>query len=139
MAGGRGRRRAGDGAAGRPGHARRPAAAGLRRSRGFVYGVNLMGVTGERSDARRASAVLAKRIKAVTDLPVIMGFGISTPSTGASVGRRTPTGSIVASAIMRILLDGGTPATPARSSPTSAPPSTRAESDGVTPARAAPG
>src|SRR5581483_4054897 len=49
------------------------------RSRGFVYGVGLMGVTGER-DALAASAVtMAKRLKAVTDLPVLIGVGVSTP------------------------------------------------------------
>ncbi len=76
---------------------------------GFVYGVNLMGVTGERSDVSAASSVLAKRIRAATDLPAIMGFGISTPAQAAAVATHAD-GVIVASAIMRILLDGGTPA-----------------------------
>ena len=49
------------------------------RSHGFVYGVNLMGVTGERKNLASSSSVLAKRLKAVTDKPVIMGLGISGP------------------------------------------------------------
>jgi tryptophan synthase alpha chain len=76
------------------------------RSRGLVYGVNVLGVTGERSDIGQWSAELAGRLKQVTDLPVVMGFGISSPET--AVAAATPSdGVIVASAIMRILLDGG--------------------------------
>ena len=60
-----------------------------RRSHGFVYGVNLMGVTGERASVAHSAAVLAKRLKAVTDKPVVMGFGISTPGPGGrGRGRR---------------------------------------------------
>jgi tryptophan synthase alpha chain len=40
------------------------------RSEGFVYGVNLLGVTGERAALAESSAVLAKRLKGTTDLPV---------------------------------------------------------------------
>lgn len=76
------------------------------RSRGFVYGVNVLGVTGERADVGTWSADLAGRLKAVTDLPVVMGFGISTPATAAAASIPAD-GVVVASAIMRILLDGG--------------------------------
>ena len=50
------------------------------RSRGFVYGVSLMGVTGERAalgDARRGE--MGGGCKAVTDKPVLLGVGISNP------------------------------------------------------------
>jgi len=72
---------------------------------GFVYGVNLMGVTGERSDVSTDSAVLARRIRAATDLPTLMGFGIATPEQAAAVAAEAD-GVIVASAIMRRLLEG---------------------------------
>jgi len=78
------------------------------RSRGFIYGVNLLGVTGERASVSDASIVLAKRLKAVTDLPVIMGFGISTPDQARTVAAHAD-GVIVASALMRMRLDGATP------------------------------
>ena len=76
------------------------------RSRGFVYGVNVLGVTGERADVGVWSADLAGRLKAVTDLPIVMGFGISTPETAVTASVKSD-GVVVASAIMRILLDGG--------------------------------
>src|SRR5690606_7042560 len=76
------------------------------RSRGFVYGVNVLGVTGERSEVGTWTADLAGRVKQVTDLPVVMGFGISSPETAAAAAAPSD-GVIVASAIMRLLLDGG--------------------------------
>jgi tryptophan synthase alpha chain len=80
-----------------------------RRSRGFVYGVNVMGVTGERGSLNRSAAVLAKRLKAVTDKPVVMGFGISTPEQAVAAAAEAD-GVVVASALMRLLLDGRGPA-----------------------------
>jgi tryptophan synthase alpha chain len=79
-----------------------------QRSRGFVYGVNLMGVTGERPSVAQSGTVLAKRLKAATDKPVIMGFGISTPEQAVAAASEAD-GVVVASALMRILLDGGGP------------------------------
>ncbi len=75
------------------------------RSRGFVYGVNLMGVTGERASLADSSGLLAKRLKAVTDRPVVMGFGISTPEQAAAVAAGAD-GVVVASVLMRAVLDG---------------------------------
>lgn len=78
------------------------------RSRGFVYGVNLLGVTGERSALADTSVILAKRLKAVTDRPVIMGFGISSPEL-AREATKDADGVVVASALMRMRLDGAGP------------------------------
>jgi tryptophan synthase alpha chain len=78
------------------------------RTRGFVYGVNLMGVTGERKTLADSSGILAKRLKAVTDKPVVMGFGISTPQQAAEAAAPAD-GAVVASALMRLAIDGATP------------------------------
>ncbi|MCL6092082.1 MAG: tryptophan synthase subunit alpha [Actinobacteria bacterium] len=78
------------------------------RSRGFVYGVNLMGVTGERSNLAASSAVLAKRLKAATDKPVVMGFGISGPAQAVAAAQNAD-GVVVASALMRAAIDGASP------------------------------
>lgn len=80
----------------------------VARSRGFVYGVGLMGVTGERDRVAESAKVIAKRLKAVTDLPVIIGFGVSTPSQAAELAAEAD-GVVVASALMRKLLDGAGP------------------------------
>ena len=78
------------------------------RSRGFVYGVNLLGVTGERASLGSSSTDLAKRLKATTDLPVIMGFGVSTPDLARAAAEHSD-GVVVASALMRQRLDGAGP------------------------------
>ena len=78
------------------------------RSQGFVYGVNLLGVTGERNEVADSSTVLAKRLKATTDLPVIMGFGIATPDHARTAAVHAD-GVVVASALMRQRLEGASP------------------------------
>jgi tryptophan synthase alpha chain len=78
------------------------------RSQGFVYGVNLLGVTGERRELAESSTILAKRLKAVTDLPVVMGFGIATPDQAVAAAAHAD-GVVVASALMRQRLDGASP------------------------------
>jgi tryptophan synthase alpha chain len=80
-------------------------AALCRRSRGFIYGVNVMGVTGERSSLTDSAAVLAERLKAATDKPVVMGFGVSTPEQAVAMAS-VADGVVVASALMRLLLEG---------------------------------
>ena len=79
-----------------------------RRSHGFVYGVSVMGITGERQTLAESAGVLAKRLKAVTDKPVLLGFGVSTPEQAVAATREAD-GVIVASALMRRLLDGAGP------------------------------
>ena len=68
------------------------------RSRGFVYAVGLLGVTGERDRAgRRAPIELARRLKAVTDLPVLVGVGVSNAAQAAEAvrgGRRRHPGRV---------------------------------------------
>ncbi|MET0729129.1 MAG: tryptophan synthase subunit alpha [Acidimicrobiales bacterium] len=78
------------------------------RSKGYVYGVNLLGVTGERATVAEMSTVLAKRLKATTDLPVVMGFGISTPQQARDLAVHAD-GVVVGSALMRLRLDGASP------------------------------
>lgn len=79
------------------------------RSRGFVYGVSLLGVTGERASLAATATSIAKRLKATTDLPVIIGIGISSPAQAVEVCEAGADGVVVASAIMRRLLDGAPP------------------------------
>ena len=79
-----------------------------QRSQGFIYGVSLMGVTGERASLAGTAGVLAKRLKAITDKPVLMGVGISTPEHAVEAAS-VADGVVVASALMRRLLDGAGP------------------------------
>lgn len=78
-------------------------------ARGFVYAVGLMGVTGERTSLADTARQLARRVRSLTDVPVCVGVGISTPEQAAEVCRDAD-GVVVGSALMRRLLDGGGPA-----------------------------
>jgi tryptophan synthase alpha chain len=80
-----------------------------RRSRGFVYAVSVMGTTGERAELAGSAAELVARIRAGTDLPVLLGFGVSTPEHAAAAARSAD-GVIVGAAVVRRILDGATPA-----------------------------
>ncbi len=85
----------------------------VERSHGFVYGVSLMGTTGERTAMATTATAMARRLKAVTDKPVLMGIGISTPDQAAAAAADAD-GVIVGSALVRRLLDGAGPAGAAR-------------------------
>ena len=75
------------------------------RARGFVYAVSLLGVTGERQSLATTAIGMAQRLKAVTDRPVIIGIGISTPEQ-AREACTVADGVVMASALMRLRLDG---------------------------------
>lgn len=78
------------------------------RSRGFVYAVARMGVTGERTSLGSEAATVVGRIKAVSDTPVCVGVGVSTPEQAAEVCT-VADGVVVGSALVRRLLEGGGP------------------------------
>ncbi|MGQ0824339.1 MAG: tryptophan synthase subunit alpha [Actinomycetota bacterium] len=83
-------------------------AAICQRARGFVYGVSLLGVTGERERLAAHAEEMGRRCKAITDLAVLIGVGISTPAQAAAAAASAD-GVIVGSALVRRLLDGGGP------------------------------
>ena len=56
-------------------------------STGFVYMVSRTGVTGERDSLSTAVAPLVRATRAVTDLPLAVGFGVSRPEHVAELGR----------------------------------------------------
>jgi tryptophan synthase alpha chain len=78
------------------------------RSRGWVYGIGLLGVTGERDALARSALEIAARLKGITDLPVLVGVGVSNADQAAEVAA-VADGVIVGSALVRRLLDGGGP------------------------------
>jgi tryptophan synthase alpha chain len=83
------------------------------RSRGFLYGVGVMGVTGERTELATSAAAVARRLKQMTDLPVCIGIGVSTPAQAAEVCADAD-GVVVGSALVRRLIDGAEPEEAAR-------------------------
>jgi len=78
------------------------------RSRGFVYGVSLMGVTGERATLGGEAVEMGRRCKAASDMPILLGVGISTPEQAVAAARAAD-GVIVGSALVRRVLTGEGP------------------------------
>jgi tryptophan synthase alpha chain len=83
------------------------------RSRGFVYSVGIMGVTGERKELSASARATARRVKATTDKPVLVGVGVSTPDQAREVCLDAD-GVVVGSAVVRRLLSGEGPEGAAR-------------------------
>jgi len=71
-------------------------------STGFVYLVSRTGVTGERDSLSGAVAPLVAAVRAVTSLPLAVGFGISKPEHVAQLGRQVEA-VVVGSAIVRLI------------------------------------
>jgi len=73
-----------------------------RNSKGFIYYVSLTGVTGARRELPDDIASKVREIRSVTDKPVAVGFGVSSPKQAAWIARVSD-GVIVGSAIVEII------------------------------------
>jgi tryptophan synthase alpha chain len=71
-----------------------------RQARGFIYAVSRAGVTGARDEMPRDAEALVKRVRSVSDLPVAVGFGISTPEQVREVWRFA-NAAVIGSAFVR--------------------------------------
>jgi tryptophan synthase alpha chain len=71
------------------------------RAHGFIYVVSVTGTTGERSSPAGSQAALLRRARAHSALPVVLGFGISTPAQAAAAADAGADGVIVGSRLVR--------------------------------------
>ncbi|MDH3272484.1 MAG: tryptophan synthase subunit alpha [Gemmatimonadota bacterium] len=77
-----------------------------RGGSGFLYYISRTGVTGARRELRAELAGEVQAIREAVDLPVAVGFGISTPDQAAAVGA-VADGVVVGSALVRLLDEEG--------------------------------
>lgn len=77
-----------------------------KAARGFIYVVSSMGVTGVRQQITTDIGAMIRMVKAHTDVPCAVGFGISTPEQAAAMASLSD-GAIVGSAIVRQIQDAG--------------------------------
>lgn len=73
-----------------------------KEAEGFIYLVSSLGVTGERSEIKTDLRSIVELIRANTDVPCAIGFGISTPEQAKQMASISD-GAIVGSAIVRLL------------------------------------
>lgn len=78
----------------------------VARSRGFVYSVGLLGVTGERSSLAATATSLPERLKLLTDRPVLVGVGVSNARQAAQAVA-VADGVIQGASVVRRLMEGG--------------------------------
>lgn len=71
----------------------------VRRTRGFLYCVSLTGVTGARQEMAEGIEKQVSAVRALSEVPICVGFGISTAAHAAEVGRFAD-GVVVGSAIV---------------------------------------
>jgi len=80
----------------------------VERASGFVYAVGLLGITGERDELASSAKVIAARLKAVTDKPVLVGVGIGSPAQAVEVCE-VADGVVIGSAVVRRALQTRSP------------------------------
>ena len=81
---------------------RRAAALG----RGFLYVISRLGVTGVRDQLPQEAHALVERVRAASDLPVALGFGISRPDQVAEACRMADA-AVVGSALVNVVAENG--------------------------------
>jgi tryptophan synthase alpha chain len=72
-----------------------------RSARGFIYTVSVTGTTGERGSVDRSLASVIAGAKRHSEVPVAVGFGISTPEQAAEAVATGADGVIVGSRLVR--------------------------------------
>lgn len=79
------------------------------RAQGFLYYISRTGVTGARAELRAELEEEVRALEAAASVPVVVGFGISSPQQAARVGR-VADGVVVGSALIEAIREGGAPA-----------------------------
>ena len=83
----------------------------VKEANGFIYVVSSLGVTGIRSEITTDIGAMVKLIRAVSDLPCAVGFGISAPEQAKKMAGLSD-GAIVGSAIVKLIAQFGREAVP---------------------------
>lgn len=80
--------------------------AAAQAGRGFLYVISRLGVTGARAEMADGAADLVARVRAVTTLPVALGFGLSTPQHVRAACAHADA-AVVGSALVQTIADAG--------------------------------
>jgi len=70
---------------------------------GFIYTVSLLGVTGSRTALSNLVEGLIRRLKGLTEVPVCVGFGVSTPEHARSIAAAGADGIIIGSRLVAMI------------------------------------
>ena len=78
----------------------------VREAEGFVYCVTVSGVTGERREFPAGLAEKLRQVRGLSPVPVVAGFGVSTPEQVAELGAQVD-GVVIGSAVMKVVEKAG--------------------------------
>jgi tryptophan synthase alpha chain len=78
----------------------------LEGSSGFLYYVSVAGITGKQQAAQASIEDAVARLKAATDLPIAVGFGVRTPEQAAAIAK-VADGVVVGSALVELVAEHG--------------------------------
>ena len=78
----------------------------LEGSAGFLYYVSVAGITGKQQAAQASIEDAVARLKAATDLPIAVGFGVRTPDQAGAIAK-VADGVVVGSALVEIVAEHG--------------------------------
>jgi len=78
----------------------------LNGSGGFLYYVSVAGITGKQQAAMASIEDAVARLKAATDIPVAVGFGVRTPEQAAAIAK-VADGVVVGSALVELVAEHG--------------------------------
>jgi tryptophan synthase alpha chain len=74
--------------------------------RGFLYGISRLGVTGARATVASGARQLAERVRAETEMPLALGFGVSRPEHVAEIGLCADA-AVVGSGLVSVVAEHG--------------------------------
>jgi tryptophan synthase alpha chain len=77
--------------------------------RGFLYGISRLGVTGARDQVAAGAEAMVRRIRALTPMPIALGFGISRPEHVAEVGGFADAAVVGSALVSLIAKESGSP------------------------------
>lgn len=75
-----------------------------RRAQGFIYYISITGVTGTATPSRDNVEREIRRIRTHSDLPLVVGFGISTPEQARELASLAD-GIVIGSAFVRLIAE----------------------------------
>lgn len=75
------------------------------KTTGFIYTVSLLGITGARDSLSDRVGPLVAKLKSMTDVPICVGFGISTPEHAKGVADAGADGVIIGSKVVKMIED----------------------------------
>jgi tryptophan synthase alpha chain len=73
------------------------------KTTGFIYTVSVLGVTGSRNELSNQVEGLVAQLKEITNIPICVGFGVSTPEHAASIAKSGANGVIIGSKIVSFI------------------------------------